>query len=86
MNLERAGIWKDCPSDFPSQISAMALDTPRLKINFLFRWFRSSLRMWATAALTWAEGERTWSEPKHAYAELENPEHPEHAPKSACVL
>jgi hypothetical protein len=54
-------------------ISALRLNTHRLSINFLFRWFRFSLRTWATAALTWAEGEHTWAEGEHARAE------PEHA-------
>ena len=38
------------------------MNADRLRINFFFRWFRFSLRMRATAALTWAEGEHTWAE------------------------
>jgi len=55
------------------------LDTHRLRINFPCRWFRFSLRTWATAALTWAEGEHTgaaWAEPEQslsgAWARLES--------------
>jgi hypothetical protein len=43
----------------------------RPRINFPSRWFRFSLRTWATAVLTWAEGEHTWVEGEHAWTEPE---------------
>ena len=41
-------------------------NTIRLRINFPFRSFRSSLRTWAAAALTWAEGEHARAEPEQS--------------------
>ena len=57
----------------PAEFLERFQNTHRLRINFFFRWFRFSLRTWATAALTWAEGEHTWAEGEHAWTE------PEHA-------
>jgi hypothetical protein len=48
-------------------------NTYRLRINFPFRWFRFSLRTWATAALTWAEGEHAWAEPEQSLSILTTP-------------
>jgi hypothetical protein len=45
-------------------------NTPRLRTNFPFRWFRFSLWTWATTALTQAEGEHNWTEGEYAWVYL----------------
>jgi hypothetical protein len=51
----------------------MRRNTHRLGINFPFRWFRFSLRTWATAALTWAEGKQSLSMAEHAFSQPVEP-------------
>jgi hypothetical protein len=59
----------------------LRLNTPRLRINFPFRWFRFSLRTRATAALTWAKGEHAGVEPEQSWVE---PELSWPRPESTC--